>query len=101
MNSNEQKVVCKTPNPGKLSKRIAKWKYDTLRNAIHSVLKENPAGVLFNDLTKLVRDKLDKITLDRIGSLSWYTTTVKLDLEVKGEFERIQDLKPQQLRLKQ
>ena len=34
------------------------------------------------------------------GSISWYVTTVKLDLEARGEIERIPGLKEQNLRLK-
>ena len=34
------------------------------------------------------------------GSISWYVTTVKLDLEAKGMIERIPKVSPQQLRLK-
>jgi len=33
------------------------------------------------------------------GSISWYVTTVKLDMEARGEIERVPDSNPQQLRL--
>jgi hypothetical protein len=34
------------------------------------------------------------------GSIGWYTTIVKLDLEARDLIERITDKKPQPLRLK-
>jgi hypothetical protein len=33
------------------------------------------------------------------GSVSWYVTTVKLDLETRGVVERVPGQKPQRLRL--
>lgn len=33
------------------------------------------------------------------GSIPWYVTTVKLDLEARGEIERIRQSSPQRLRL--
>jgi hypothetical protein len=34
------------------------------------------------------------------GSIGWYTTIIKLDLEARGLIELIPDKKPQHLRLK-
>ena len=33
------------------------------------------------------------------GSIGWYVTTVKLDLEARGVIERVPNVTPQQLRL--
>jgi hypothetical protein len=33
------------------------------------------------------------------GSISWYTTTIKLDLEARGLIERVPDSQPQRQRL--
>jgi hypothetical protein len=51
-------------------------------------------------LAALVAEHLPEDELDQLGSVSWYTTTVKLDLEVKGEIERIPGSSPQRLRLR-
>lgn len=92
----EEKVVCETPTPGKKPTRIDKWKYDLLRSAILSVIPDE--GVEFNQLPQLVQNQLTPDELQRLGSVSWYTTTVKLDMEVKGEIERVPGAKPQLLR---
>jgi len=94
----EPKITCKTPTPGKKPTRIARWKYDLLRQAILSILSDDDQVVEFKQLAALVRDRLRADELERLGSVSWYTTTVKLDLEVKGEIERIAGTGPQKLR---
>jgi hypothetical protein len=96
--SKEEKVLCQTPTPGKKPTRIAKWKYEAVRAAILAIVPIDEPGVEFNQLPKLVEDQLSPGDLEKIGSVSWYTTTVKLNLEVKGEIERSHDSKPQRLK---
>ena len=38
MSSDERKIVCQTPTPGKKPTRIAKWKYDLVRSTILKVV---------------------------------------------------------------
>ena len=99
--SKSDKVVAETPTPGKQPTRIDKWKYDLVRAAILAVVPADEHGVEFNTLPQLVEEYLSPEELKNLGSVSWYTTTVKLDMEVKGEIERILGLKPQRLRLAQ
>jgi hypothetical protein len=94
----EAKVRCDTPTPGKSSTNIPKWKYDLLRAAIRKVVPKNKAGVEFGQLFQLVAQELTTDDRKKLGSLPWYTTTVKLHLEVIGELERVPDAKPQRLR---
>lgn len=54
-------------------------------------------GVRVKDSPQIVRDELTEVQLDGLGSVSWYVTTVKLDLEVKGELERVAKSSPQRL----
>jgi len=97
--SNQDKVLCQTPTPGKQPTRIDRWKYDLVRAAIQDVVPRNETGIEFDDLPALVKQRLATSDLDKLGSVSWYTTTVKLDMEVKGELERVPGSKPQRLRL--
>jgi hypothetical protein len=92
------KVVCKTPTPGKQATRIDRWKYDAVRAAILQVLPKSKQGVEFRQLPKLVKNALSAANRTKLGSIPWYTTTVKLDLEVRGEIERIPGSSPQRLR---
>ena len=97
--SSEEKVLCETPTPGKQPTRIERWKYDLVRSAIFAVIPKNIEGIEFRDLPALVEERLDPSDLEILGAVSWYTTTVKLDMEVKGEIERVPGSKPQRLRI--
>jgi len=93
-----EKVECRTPTKGKKPTRIDAWKFDAMRKAILRAVPKSSAGVLFSALPKLVKKQLTKRQLDELGSVSWYTTTVKLELEVRGEIERVPGKTPQRLR---
>ena len=96
----EERVECRSPTPGAKPTSVPKWKYDALAASIIAVLKEGgPSGVPFSDLPQRVRDRLDDDVLSRLGSVGWHVTTVKLEMEVRGDIERIEGSKPQQLRL--
>jgi hypothetical protein len=94
----EERVQCLTPTPGKQGTRILKWKYDRVRVAILEVVPKDETGVSFNQLASLLKERMTEADIKRLGSLGWYTTTVKLDLEVRGEIERVPGSKPQRLR---
>lgn len=98
MNSKDDKVLCKTPTPGKKPTRIDRWKYARVRSAILAVVPSDDEGVEFNRLAELVERQIPAENLKKLGSVAWYTTTVKLDLEVKGEIERVPGTTPQRLR---
>ena len=98
MANNDEKVTCRTPTPGKTSTRIPAWKYGLVRSAILSVVPASREGIEFKNLSELVEKEITEVDLENLGSVSWYTTTVKLDMEVKGELERIPGSKPQRLR---
>lgn len=85
----EEKVACQTPSPGKQPTRIAKWKYDAIRKAILEAVPSTGDGVAFKDLANKVKDHLSPDMRKRVGSIPWYTVTVKLDMEVKGLIERV------------
>ena len=69
-----------------------------MRSAILASMPADEHGVEFLELPGLVRQALPAAQLERLGSISWYTTTVKLNLETRGEIERIGGPKPQRLR---
>lgn len=95
----EEKVRCVTPTTKqKRGKGIARWKYDLLRNAIRKVVPKNKEGVEFRKLYDLVAGELSAEERKNLGSLPWYTTSVKLHMEVIGELERVPDAHPQRLR---
>jgi len=97
--NDDTRVICHTPTPGKKPTRIHKWKYDLLRGIILDILAGSGDGVEFRSLPGLIDARISPEQRAVLGSVSWYTTTVKLDMEVKGDIERVPGAKPQRLRL--
>ena len=92
----EERVACRTPAVGKDGQtNIPKWKFDVLRTAIRQVLKGQEMGM--NALKDAVRETLDDDSLNRLGSLGWHLTTVRLELEVRGEIARLPKVTPLRL----
>ena len=88
-----KKILTKHPL-GKSGKNIDKNKYDIVKEAILSALRNNELThtELFSRLNKSLKGKFP-------GNISWYGETVKLDLEAKKIIERTAS-KPQRYRLK-
>ena len=88
------KILTKHPL-GKAGRNIDGEKYDTLKKAILSALRENELThtELFSRLNKSLNNKF-------AGNISWYGETVKLDLEARKMIERTSS-KPQKYRLNQ
>ena len=90
----EERIMTLHPQ-GKSGVNISKKKYDTVRATIQDSLRTQP-DMTFKELTEEVRQRLEG---SFEGSISWYVTTVKLDLEARGIIERIPNRTPQRLRL--
>jgi Uri superfamily endonuclease len=99
MMAREDIVHCQNPDPKKQGINVLRWKYEAVRGAVRRVLEERPGGIEFKELPELVRKNLGRDELDRLGSVPWYTTVVKLHLETIGEIERVADSKPQTIRI--
>ncbi len=95
----DERITCHTPTPGKKPTRIHKWKYDLLRGIILDILAGSADGLEFRSLPCLIDTRLTPEQRANLGSVSWYTTTVKLDMEVKRDIERVPGARPQRLRL--
>lgn len=80
---------------GKTGVNLDMRKYDTVSATIIQVIRSR-GEITFEDLMGAVDDKLSG-SFD--GSVSWYTTTVKLDLEARGVILRVPRSSPQRLRL--
>ena len=80
---------------GKQGVNIEKKKYHQMRVAILECLKSSEP-MTFKTLGRHVKKALQgKFE----GSISWYYTTVKLDLEARGIIERVSGSSPQLIRL--
>ena len=90
----ERKVMTLHPE-GKSGVNISRAKYDQMRDTILSVLDERHQ-MTSSDLGAEVASRLEG---QFEGSISWYYTTVKLDLEARGLVERVDRGSPQRIRL--
>ena len=91
------KVTCRTPTTGKQPTQIDAWKFDLVRDAILDAIPDSGRGLPFRDLPDQVERRLPFDKLTELGSVGWYTTTVKLELEVRGEIARLKGVSPQHL----
>ena len=91
------KTICYTPTLGKQPTRIDSWKYECVRDAILLAIPAQGEGVLFKQLPSLVAGLLSPEHKQKLGSVSWYTTTVKLHLETTEEIVRVVGASPQRL----
>ena len=89
----EEEILTKHPL-GKSGKNISKQKYETLKKAILSALRNKELShiELFKQLNKSLNNKFP-------GNISWYGETVKLDLEARKIVQRT-SAKPPKYRLK-
>lgn len=74
---------------------ISKEKYEIIREAILCVLKTQKEITFMNlsrAVEKEVHGKFD-------GSVTWYVTTVKLDMEARGEIKRVPSSRPQLVKM--
>jgi hypothetical protein len=74
---------------------ISREKYEIIHKAILAALgknKEMPFMKLARAVEKEVRDNFE-------GSVTWYVTTVKLDMEARGEIKRVPNSRPQLVKL--
>lgn len=74
---------------------ISREKYEVIRNAILCILQQKKQMTFMNlsrEVEKEVNGKFD-------GSVMWYVTTVKLDMEARGEVKRVPNSRPQLVRL--
>ena len=74
---------------------ISKEKYDIIRKAILSTLNTQKE-ISFMNLSRAVEKEVNG-TFN--GSVMWYVTTVKLDLEARGELKRVPNSRPQLVKL--
>lgn len=91
------RVMTLHPERGKQGVNIERAKYDAMSRALLEVIPREPPGTAFSELRTLVRPHLPRDVFDAGVSVSWYVTTVKLDLEARGVLARLPGPGPQRL----
>lgn len=91
----EPKVYLQHPDAGKQGVSIDQAKREVIQAAILEVLRRHEK-LTYEDLARAVEQKLAR-KFD--GSIRWYVTTVKLDLEARHVIERVKDKRREFIRL--
>ena len=93
---NEEKFLTLHPDENKQGVNISRTKYEMVRQAILEAVRSQ-GTITYQGLVSLVdynlRHRFE-------GSIPWYVTTVKLDLEARGEIERVPGPGEQVLKIK-
>ena len=76
---------------------ISKEKYEIIHKAILSTLRQQKEKEM--QFMKLSRAVEKEVRGDFEGSVMWYVTTVKLDMEARGEVKRVPNSRPQLVKL--
>lgn len=92
----EEKILTLHPEEGKKGVNINRAKYEMIRQTILNAIRSQ-GTITFRGLVSLVEYNL-RHRFE--GSIPWYVTTVKLDMEARGEIERIPGSGEQKIRLK-
>jgi len=74
---------------------ISREKYEIIRKAIMTALRAQKE-ISFMNLSRAVEKEVNG-TFE--GSVNWYVTTVKLDLEARGTVQRVPNSRPQLVKL--
>ena len=75
-----ESILAQHPDPGKQGVNINRKKYDVIYDAINTYLHETGTASL-KEITHAVKESVGN-SFD--GSVGWYVTTVKLDMESRG-----------------
>jgi len=89
--ASEEVFLTIQPEPAKQGVRIDQTKYQAVHAAIYENLRQY-GPMTFTQLGALVEEQLHTTFT---GSILWYYTTVKLDMEAHGEIRRVPNSRPQ------
>lgn len=91
-----QRILTRHPE-GKQGVNISRDKYDAMKAAILRSVRsggEAPLQVVREDVENQLQGRFE-------GSISWYLTTAKLDLEARGILKRVPGKRPQRIKLRE
>jgi hypothetical protein len=94
----ERTVKTTNVNSGSRGFAVTPQKYEPIRRAILASVQRGAHSLTFQELVASVATRVPAELFPKKGSVSWYTKVVQLDLEAKGQLERVPDVTPQRIR---
>jgi len=88
-------TICTLHPENKNGVNISREKYEIIRKTILSTMQAQKE-MTFKNLSRAVEKEVNG---NFEGSVMWYVTAVKLDLEARGEIRRVCNSRPQLLQL--
>ncbi|MBM2575219.1 hypothetical protein JQC91_02775 [Jannaschia sp. Os4] len=83
-----ERIPCRTPaNPEGGTSNIPAWKYDAFARAIRAALADGPMRQA--EVKDAAAAHLTDEERAAMGSLGWHATTVRLEMEVRGDLRRL------------
>ena len=98
MTTQQATLMTKTVTAGVGGTRIRTDMYEAFRDAILDALPTAPDSLTLSKLSRELAVRLSHISFNAKGSVTWYMMAVKLDLEARGQIERVHNSRPQRLR---
>ena len=95
--STVDRIQTRHPNPAKAGANFDAAKYWAVREAILRAVPATGGGLRFADLSTRVAPRLSARAIPGGGSIGWYVTTVKLDLEARSLIARLPGATPRRL----
>jgi hypothetical protein len=92
-----KRIQLRHPDRAKAGARIELWKYEAVKRAILHVVPRKAPGLPFAGLAAGVSRELTRAERLKMGSIGWYTVSVKLDLEARGFLRRVPGVVHQRL----
>jgi hypothetical protein len=94
----EKQVTAKNVNVPGYTQRLDATKFVPVRDVVLAVLADAPDGLTLDELNAAIRPHLPQDVFPGGEKVGWWMMAVKLDLEAKGEIERVPKSKPQRVR---
>ncbi|MEX0626283.1 MAG: hypothetical protein WD402_07050 [Chloroflexota bacterium] len=94
----DDRIQLRHPDPSKKTARLAPDTYAVARRTVLEIVPAREPGITLNAYLEAMATQLPKAEgWDRSLSASWYAMAMKLDLEARGELERVKARPPQRL----
>ena len=97
-NTDGGRIQLRNPDPAKKMPLMAQDQYELVRDTVLSVVPPEAPGITLEDYLAEMKRRLPGVAgWDPSVSANWWGMAIKLDMEARGELERINDKPPQRI----
>ncbi len=92
-------MLTTSPNTGTTNTRVNPERYVAMSEALLRVLPSSGAGLTWPEIVDAVAPLVPRELFPEVKTVRWYSICVRLDLEAKGQVERLTEQKRLRFRL--